>query len=443
VTGTASGLQVYRDTDSNPTGRTRLASVSTTTRSYTDTTAVAGTQYWYWIKFTAGGASYNSGAASATRTGSLYPNYNTSPQSPNSSGMASNAATLATKFRLGWNIGNSLESTPGDETAWGNPTVSSALIQLVKNNGFTAVRIPVSDDQFANQSTAAISATRLARVKQVVQYCVDNGLYVVVDIHWDGGWLENNVTTAAQTAVNAKQRAYWQQIATTLRDFDEHVMFASANEPNADTTEEMNVLFSYHQTFVNAVRETGGRNSYRVLIVQGPNTDIELTNTLWTQMPSDTVSGRLMAEVHFYTPWNFAGLTQDESWGNQFFYWGAPNHSTTDTAHNQTWGEEAWVDYLFGLMKSKFVNQGIPVVIGEFAAMRRSTQLTGSALTLHLQSRAYYHKYVVQKALANGLLPFYWDNGGTGNFASGIFNRTNNTVADQQTVTALVQGATP
>jgi endoglucanase len=367
---------------------------------------------------------------------SPYPNYNTRPAAPDSSGMPSTATELAAKFTLGWNVGNTMEAI-GGETAWGNPLISNQLMQVVKANGFTAVRLPVSWDQYANQTTAAISATWLARVRQVVQYAVDNDLYILVNVHWDGGWLENNVTTEDQIAVNYKQRAYWQQIATTLRDFDEHVMFASANEPNADTAAEMAVLLSYHQTFVDAVRETGGRNAYRVLVLQGPNTNIDLSNTLWNAMPTDTVANRLMAEVHFYAPWNFVGMTQDESWGNMAYYWGAPNHSTTDTIRNPTWGEESYVDQQFALIKTKFVDQGIPVIIGEFGSIHRGDTLTGASLDLHLQSRRYWHQYVVRSAVLNGTKPFFWDTGNAG----GVINRANNTVSDPTVLAAMQQGA--
>lgn len=138
---------------------------------------------------------------------------------------------------------------------------------------------------------------------------MDINISVILNIHWDGGWLENNVTSEKRDENNPKQRAYWQQIATYFRDFDE----------------------------------------------------------------------RLMAEVHFYTPWNFAGLTRDESWGNQFYYWSRDNHATADTAHNPTWGEEETVDALFAAMKRKFVDRGIPVILGEYGAIRRS-DLTGDAL---------------------------------------------------------------
>jgi endoglucanase len=109
-----------------------------------------------------------------------------------STGMSSNAVQLAAKFKLGINIGNTLEAI-GGETAWGNPPITQALIDKYKQSGFTAVRIPCSWDQYANQTTDKISDEWLARVKQVVQYCVNDGLYVVLNIHWDGGWLENNI----------------------------------------------------------------------------------------------------------------------------------------------------------------------------------------------------------------------------------------------------------
>ncbi|PJJ09890.1 aryl-phospho-beta-D-glucosidase BglC (GH1 family) [Flavobacterium sp. 1] len=368
----------------------------------------------------------------------LYPSYNTNPIADDATGMGSTAAQLAAKIKLGWNIGNTLEAS-GSETAWGNPKVTKALIDLVKANGFNAIRIPCSWNQYANATTAQINATWLARVKEVVQYCVDNDMYVIVNIHWDGGWLENNCTDAKKEANNAKQKAFWEQIATQLRGFDEHLLFASANEPNVADAAQMAVLNSYHQTFIDAVRSTGGKNAYRNLIVQGPSTDIEKTNLLMTTLPTDKVPNRMMAEVHFY-PYQFCLMDKDADWGKMFYYWGAGNHSTTDTARNPTWGEEADVDKFFLSMKTKFVDKGIPVILGEFGAIRRSN-LTGDALTLHLKSRADFYKYVVKQAKANGIIPFYWDAGGDfGVNTMSLFNRTNNTIYDSQALTALQDG---
>ncbi|WP_163398475.1 cellulase family glycosylhydrolase [Flavobacterium fluviatile] len=369
-------------------------------------------------------------------TTGLYPNYNTNPIAADATGMSSTAVQLAAKMKLGWNIGNTLEAT-GSETAWGNPKVTKALVDLVKANGFNAIRIPCSWNQYANGATAKITDTWLARVKEVVKYCTDNDMYVIVNIHWDGGWLEENCIESKKEANNAKQKAFWEQIATNLRDFDEHLLFASANEPHVDDATEMGVLNSYHQTFIDAVRSTGGKNAYRTLIVQGPATDIEKTAKLMTTLPTDKVANRMMAEVHFY-PYQFTLMAKDEDWGKMFYYWGAGNHSTTDTAHNPTWGEEAFVNEVFLSMKTKFVDKGIPVILGEFGAIRRD--LTGDALALHLKSRAAFLKYVVKQSKANGLIPFYWDAGNLGTNTMSLFDRSNNTVYDLQALTALQDG---
>jgi len=375
-----------------------------------------------------------------TQTGKLYPSYNTNPLEADMTGMTNTATQIAANMKIGWNLGNTLEAI-GGETAWGNPVTSQALIDLVKTSGFNAVRIPCSWNagHLSNSATAEINTAWLARVKEVVQYCVNNNMYAVLNIHWDGGWLENNCTPEKQEENNAKQKAFWEQIATYFRDFDEHLVFAGANEPNVDDATQMAVLNSYSQTFINAVRSTGGKNAYRTLIVQGPSTDIEKTNNLMI-MPTDNVANRMMVEVHYYTPWNFCGMEQDETWGKMFYYWGNGYHSTTDTQRNATWGEESTVQQHLGFMKTKFIDKGIPVLLGEFAATRRSA-LMGDALTNHLNSRAYYHKYLVQQAKSMGIIPFYWDNGGTGNHASGIFNRPALTVSDQKTLDALMEGA--
>ena len=383
----------------------------------------------------------NSCGAQTTQSFAItaYPNYNTNPVAANATGMSSNAVQLAAKIKLGTNIGNTMEAwgcTPAAETCWGQPMVSAAYVKLVKDSGYDAIRIPVSWDQYADQSTGKISDAWLNRVKQVVQYAVDNGLYVIVNIHWDGGWLESNFSEQKKVAVNAKQKAYWEQIATQLRDFDEHVLFASANEPAAETAEQIAVLQTYHQTFVNAVRSTGGKNAYRVLVIQAPRTDIGLADTSWNTMPTDTVTGRQMAEVHFY-PFSFTLQDKDESWSQMFYYWGQGYHSTTDTYRNSTREEEAFVDDQFGKMKTKFADHGIPVVLGEYAAMLR-TQLTGDDMALHRTSRAYYHQYVTHAALANGMLPFMWEIGVDPGM---VFDRSTPAVADQQTLDALLVGA--
>jgi endoglucanase len=363
----------------------------------------------------------------------LYPSYNTSPQAPDSIGM-STAVQLAAKFKLGWNIGNTLEAT-GGETSWGNPKITESYVKAVKQLGFTAIRIPCAwDIHVANKATAQIDQDWMNRVKEVVGYCVNNGLYVMLNIHWDGGWLENNITKAKQDSVNAKQKALWEQIATSMRDFDEHLMFASANEPNADDAAEMAVLASYHQTFVTAVRSTGGRNSHRVLIVQGPNTNASLTSDLMNTLPKDPVANRLMVEVHNYLPSQFCFLNEDVSWGKMAYYWGNGYHSTIEPDRNATYGEEDAHIADYNKMKTKFVDKGIPVIMGEYGAYRRG----GSAnvpkdLALHNASVDYWITFTTKEAVARGIKPFWWDTGGA-------LDRQNNTVKDQRTIDALIDG---
>lgn len=379
--------------------------------------------------------------------------------------MSSSAQTLAAKIKLGWNMGNSMEAVlknadgsylklegVAPENSWGNASVSNELMQRVKQSGFDAVRLPLSWDQYADPASAKIDPAWLARVKTAVQLAINNGLYVLINIHWDGGWLENNVNAQAQAAVQDKQRAYWSQIATALRDFDERLLFASANEPHVENASEMAVLLAYHQTFIDAVRATGGKNAHRILVVQGPSTSAEKTYQLMNTLPKDSIANKLMVEVHSYTPYQFTLMQEPQDWGftaYPFYYWGNGNHSNNDTQHNPTWGEEADLDKEFNYMKEKFTSKGIPVILGEFSAMRRNEQVPAAERNLHFKSRAYWHKTVAQKALQNGLIPFYWDAGDAkGKFGSGLFDRdqdtraeaSNNTLVDIETMNALKAG---
>jgi len=354
--------------------------------------------------------------------------------------MTSTAATIAGKLKLAINIGNTLEATgpaggtpysTSQEGAWGSPMITQALVDKYKALGFDAIRLPCSWDQYANQTTAQISTNWLDRVKDVVQYCINANLYVVLNIHWDDGWLENHVDAASKSAVNDKQRAFWEQIATHLRNFDERLIFASANEPNASDAAGMAVLASYHQTFVDAVRSTGGRNAYRTLIVQSPSTSTEYAVSLWTGMPTDTVANRMMFEVHYYTPSQFMIISSDQSWGKMFYYWGKNNHSTIEPDRNATWGEEDYADGQFLGLKTNFVDKGIPVIVGEYGAWRKTQPLD---MPKHNASVEWWNQYITQKAVGIGAVPFLWDTGS-------LIDRNTLAVKDQAILDALLVGA--
>lgn len=372
-------------------------------------------------------------------------------------GMESDAFVLAKKMYLGWNLGNALECTgatitgsvASGETDWGNAAVTKAMIDAVKATGINAVRIPCAWNRYLESSTNyKIKDFWLARVKQVVDYCVSNDMYAILNIHWDGGWLENNPTLAKQAEVNKKQKAIWEQIAIYFRNYDEHLLFAGTNEVNMGsnggnpTQDNFNVQMSYNQTFVDAVRSTGGKNTYRNLIIQAFNTNIDqaVSNL---KVSTDNTANRLMVEVHYYDPWQFCGLESDATWGKYFALWGADFHQYATgelTGRAATFGEEDYVKAQFAKMKTNFVDKGYPVILGEFSPTRRMS-LTGDALTHHLDSRAYYVKYVTEQAKNYGIVPFYWDNGGTGDKGCGIFNRSTTMAEDTKALNGLVQGA--
>lgn len=369
-----------------------------------------------------------------TQAGNLYPSYNLTPKPDDASGMSSTAVELAAKFELGWNIGNTLEA-PGGETGWGNPVITENYVKAIKQLGFSAIRIPCAWNlHLDNEATARIDQDWINRVKEVVGYCVNNDLYVMLNIHWDGGWLERNVTKEKQDAVNAKQKALWEQIATAMRDFDEHLMFASANEPAAHNAEEVAVLASYHQTFVKAVRSTGGKNSYRVLIVQGPNTNPGLTFDLMNTLPTDPTPNRLMVEVHNYTPSQFCFGSKDETWGKMIYYWGNGHHSTIEPDRNATYGEEDEIITDYNKMKAKYIDKGIPVIMGEYGAYRRNnTANVPKDLETHEASVDYWITFTTKEALNRGIKPFWWDTGAA-------VDRQNYTVKDQRTIDAIIEG---
>jgi aryl-phospho-beta-D-glucosidase BglC (GH1 family) len=343
------------------------------------------------------------------------------------------AQQVAGKMKIGWNLGNTLEAICG-EGAWGAGVTTQKLIDSVKAAGFNTIRIPVAWFCHSDTVTSVINSSWIARVKEVVDYCIKDSIYVIMNAHWDKGWLENRVNLANQSQVNQRQQAYWTQIANYFKDYDEHLLFAGANEPNAHDATGMTVLLSYHQTFIDAVRATGGNNSSRTLVIQGPSTDIDLTNKLMNTMPTDQIADRLMVEVHYYTPWNFCGMNGDQSWGKMFYYWGKDNHSTTDVSRNATWGEESDMDKYLGLMKTKFIDKGIPVIIGEYGAFRRVLS-PPSDQTLHNASIEYFYRYFMKSATEKGIKTFCWDTPGW------MFNRSTGAIKDWGTVNAIMQGA--
>jgi len=362
------------------------------------------------------------------------PNNTNIPDSiaPDQTGMRNmNSVDLAKEMKIGWNVGNSLEAI-GSETAWGNPMITQTLIDSVKKAGFNAVRIPVAWSRFSEAATFKIDTAWMGRVEQVVNYVLKNNMYAIVNIHWDNGWMQP--TYAKQAYVNNRLSIMWRQIARRFRNYDDHLLFAGTNEVMVEgdygtpTVEYYTVQNSFNQAFVTAVRSTGGRNAYRHLVVQGFNTNIDHTINFF-KAPVDPVEKRLMVEVHYYDPYNFAlnansNITQ---WGK----------NATDPSKTETWANEAYADAQFQKMKTKFIDQGYAVILGEYAAIARLSLGSPALNAEHAGYRKYYMEYITSSIVNHGLIPFYWDSGFTGDKGSGIFDRATGNRAYPDIVNAI------
>lgn len=367
-------------------------------------------------------------------TGGVSPSPAPSPTpTPTPTPVTLQAVTIA-DLGTGWNLGNSLDAVNGvgqpftasQETYWGNPVVTQQLFDAVAAAGFKSVRIPVTWYQYAD-ANGNIAPFWLARVKQVVDMARSSGLYVIINTHHEN-W--QNPTFSNQAAADAKLKNFWTQIANYFRDYDNHLLFAGTNEVTVDnsfappSSENCQVQSGFNQMFVDAVRATGGNNASRVLIVQGYTSSIDFSITCGTKAPTDTASGRLMMEFHYYDPYDFTLNTTSNIW-----QWGAiaTDPSATETAFN-----ESYVDAEMQKMKVNYADKGIPVIVGEFGAILRSN------VDPTQKYRNYYDQYVAASAKRHGFAPFYWDNGSLDNLQLGVFNRATATQGYPATINLIV-----
>ena len=334
------------------------------------------------------------------------------------------------KMGFGINIGNMME-VPGNPTGWGNKFPTEAYIDSVKAAGFSTIRIPCAWDSHA--TNGVINESWMDSVQTVVDMCMRAGLVTVLNIHWDGGWLEGNLSDDKKDEVNAKQKAYWTQIANRFKNYNERLLFASANEPattDDNYKHETEILMTYHQTFVDAVRATGGNNASRTLVIQGPSTSVDRTCEVMpvSKLPKDVIADRLMVEVHYYDPYTYTLMNEPADWGaivQPQYYWGTEDLATgDDIVHNC--GYNAWanamgdpctgdrMDDQFGKMKTNFVDKGVPVLIGEFGANDRVGVLTGDKYAKHRKGRLAYYDYLMKSAFKHKVVPVAWDTGHEG-----------------------------
>jgi len=309
------------------------------------------------------------------------------------------AWSAAKLMGTGVNIGNTLENTTTWETGWGNPRITKEYVESLARLGFKTVRVPVAWDTYARDGR--IPDDKLARVAEVVDWITASGMFCVVNIHWDGGWIDSSAkekfpkTFATFSAdAEAKYVSYWTQIAKYFADRNERLIFEALNEETnfegaGSRTKAYATLTHVNQLFIDTVRKTGGNNATRLLIVTGYATDITKTASSDYVLPKDAVPHRLLISVHYYTPWQFAGMTQDESWGKMALTWGST-------------GDVAELNRLFDAMQEFCKHNDLPAFIGEFGVTDKK----------ETASRVRWMSAVAEAALSRKMVPVLWDTGG-------------------------------
>jgi len=281
---------------------------------------------------------------------------------------------------LGWNLGNSLDATGGSgldtETSWSNPKTTQALIDKVKSLGFNTVRVPVSWGKHVSGDNYTIDSAWLARVKEVVDYCYKNDMYVILNIHHD----TKSSESASGAGYYPRSSAYsssekfvtsvWSQMAEYFKDYDYHLIFETLNEPRligtgyewwfskwnipSEVKDAIDCINKLNQKAVDTIRDTGSNNRGRLIMCPGYDASIDGATVSGFKLPTD-ISGnknRIAVSVHAYSPYNFA-MNIDTSNGATSTY----SSSIKDELKN-----------LFSTLKSNFRDKGIPVVIGEFGS---------------------------------------------------------------------------
>ena len=333
---------------------------------------------------------------------------------------------IVSAMTIGWNLGDTLDACQADrdgdgvinehvaegeepdEMLWGNPHATKELFQALLDSGVNAVRIPVTWRDHID-ADGNISPSWLDRVQEVVDYAYDLGMYTIINIHHDGGgdpqfgaWICNAATDYDATL--ARYLNLWTQIADRFGDYDEHLIFESMNEVGFDSLSQgkaYELLNSLNQEFVDLIRSSGGKNPMRHLLIAGYWTDIAKTCDPRYVMPSDPAN-RSIVSVHYYTPWDFCTTNIKNEWG--------------------TAQEQQEMERLIGMMKTNFVDKGIPVIIGEYAASGND-----------FNSCVFFCEKLVKLCHDYGIATFLWDNG------NGQFDRSTNTWRSEQMHSALLR----
>jgi endoglucanase len=325
----------------------------------------------------------------------------------------------------GWNLGNNLDAHSNGEareTAWGNPRVNQVLMDAVKNAGFDIIRIPITwMGHIGPAPDYHIEELYLKRVAEVASMANQAGLKAIINIHHDGADTNNwlSIFNARRNKeeyqkVTSQFVRVWKQIALYFKNYGDWLMFEPFNEihdgswgntSGAMIVDQLNIINEWNQLFTDIVRKVGGNNTNRYLIIPGYCTNMRHTLGPYFKLPEDSSPGKQIVTFHYYDPYQFGIEGSRANWGSD-----ADKKKTDDD---------------FKPFKEKFIDQNIPVVIGECGAVLQLYPNNPEREETARQSRREYMKHIYGTAKKYGIVPIYWDNGGMagGGEKFGLFNR--------------------
>jgi len=290
-----------------------------------------------------------------------------------------------------WNLGNTLDAIP-DETSWGNPAVTKALFDTIKSQGFRSVRIPVTwTDHQSSTAPYTIDARWMTRVKQVVDWALADGLYVVINVHHDSWqWIADMPTD--HDGVLARFKASWTQIAATFKDSPHKLLFESNNEPQFNnTTDAQGIQYNdeLNTAFHGVVRQSGGNNATRLLVLPSLHTNSGqvFLDALVSEMKSLN-DPNLVATVHYYSWYpfsvNIAGGTQFDATAQK------------DLTDN------------FARLRDTLVSKGIPVYLGEYGLLSYPDHFQPAPRVERGEALKYFEMFGYE-ARTSGVTTALWD----------------------------------
>ncbi len=298
---------------------------------------------------------------------------------------------------VGWNLGNTLDAndatktwktTAEHETCWGQPVTKPELLKMMKEAGFGAIRVPITWYQEMD-ADGKVNDAWMKRVKEVVDYVIDNGMYCIINVHHDTGadsgnyksWLK--ASTSSYNTNKAKYEGLWKQIAEQFKDYDQKLIFESYNEmldekntwnEPVDKTDGYKAINSYAKSFVTTVRATGGNNKDRNLVVNTYSASSTPDAMQNLDLPEE--SNHIIFQIHSYPNWQNKSNAKKE------------------------------IDNLISNIKSKLLDRA-PVIVGEYATFTTWP----SEIDYYAKDKEvalYAMDYLIQKTKENGIGTFYW-----------------------------------